>query len=54
VREGKAVINAALCHGCGTCAAACEAKAIVALHFTDEQLVAQVDAILQEPGLWIF
>ena len=46
VREGKAHVNPALCHGCGTCVAACEAKALVALHFTDEALVAQVEAIL--------
>jgi len=51
VREGKAHINPALCHGCGTCAAACEAKAIVALHFTDDELAAQVDAILHREEL---
>ena len=43
---GKVEINAALCHGCGTCAAACPAGAIIALHFTDEELVAQIDGLL--------
>lgn len=51
VREGKAHVNAALCQGCGTCVAACEAKALVALHFTDDELVAQVDAILHREEL---
>lgn len=44
--EGKARVNEALCKGCGTCAAACLAKAIVAQHFTDEELVAEVLAIM--------
>ncbi len=51
VRQAKAHINPALCHGCGTCVAACVAKAITAAHFTDEQLVAEVDAILHREEL---
>ena len=46
--EGKARVNEALCKGCGTCAAACLAKAIFAQHFTDEELVAQVLAIMSQ------
>jgi heterodisulfide reductase subunit A len=45
--NGKAVINAALCHGCGTCAAACPSGAITALHFTDDEIVAQIDGLLE-------
>jgi heterodisulfide reductase subunit A len=48
--EGKARINAALCHGCGTCTATCPAGAIVALHFTDQEIVAQIDALLERVG----
>lgn len=48
--EGKAVVNPALCQGCGTCAATCPAGAISALHFTDEALVAQIDALLASVG----
>ncbi len=48
--EGKALINAALCHGCGTCAATCLSGAITALHFTDEEIVAQIDGLLEMVG----
>ena len=44
--EGKAQVNPALCQGCGTCAAACPSGAITALHFTDEEVVAQIDGLL--------
>ncbi len=44
--EGKAEVNPALCQGCGTCAAACPSKAITALHFTDQEIVAQIDGLL--------
>jgi len=44
--EEKAEINAALCHGCGTCVATCPAGAITALHFTDEEIVAQIDGLM--------
>jgi len=54
IEEGKAHINEALCKGCGTCAAACLPKAIVAEHFTDEELVAQVDAILHREELVVY
>jgi heterodisulfide reductase subunit A len=48
--EGKAEINAALCHGCGTCVATCPSGAITALHFTDEEIVAQIDGLLEMVG----
>jgi heterodisulfide reductase subunit A len=44
--EAKASINPALCKGCGTCAATCPSQAITSLHFTDNELVAQVDGLL--------
>jgi heterodisulfide reductase subunit A len=43
----KAEINPALCQGCGTCVAACPSGAITALHFTDEEIVAQIDGLLE-------
>jgi heterodisulfide reductase subunit A len=45
--DKKAEINAALCQGCGTCVATCPAGAITALHFTDEEIVAQIDGLLE-------
>ncbi|HET90574.1 MAG TPA: 4Fe-4S dicluster domain-containing protein [Chloroflexi bacterium] len=44
--EGKSEVNPVLCKGCGTCAATCPAGAIQALHFTDEQIVAQIEGVL--------
>jgi len=43
----KAEVNPALCKGCGTCAAACLSGAIIALHFTDDEIVAQIDGLLE-------
>jgi len=42
-----ASINALLCHGCGTCVAACPAGAIIGNHFTNDQILAEMEAILQ-------
>ena len=41
-----AQINQALCKGCGTCASWCPTGAIAAMHFTDEQIDAMMEALL--------
>ncbi len=47
--KGKvAEVIEAACAGCGCCAAECPFDAIVMTHFTDEQMRAQIDAILAE------
>jgi heterodisulfide reductase subunit A-like polyferredoxin len=40
-----AVVNEALCKGCGACAAGCRSGAIDLGGFTDEQVVAQIEAL---------
>ena len=45
--EVATVVEAA-CAGCGACGASCNFEAITMRHFTDQQLVAQVHAILAE------
>jgi len=41
----------ALCKGCGLCAADCPKECISIVHFTDAQVLAQVDAaLLEDPG----
>jgi heterodisulfide reductase subunit A len=43
-----ATVVAAACAGCGTCAAECRFDAITMQHFTDAQILAQVEAGLEE------
>ncbi|GAG29801.1 unnamed protein product, partial [marine sediment metagenome] len=45
--EVATVIEAA-CAGCGSCGATCQFGAITMRHFTDDQLIAQVHAVLAE------
>ena len=41
----------ALCKGCGLCVADCPTESITLVHYTDDQLLAQVEAALEEdPG----
>ena len=44
-------VTVAACSGCGTCAAECPSNAIMMHHFTDGQIEAQIDAILEEDPL---
>jgi len=44
----RAHIIEALCKGCGVCGSTCPAGAISMLHFTDDQILAQVRAALKE------
>jgi heterodisulfide reductase subunit A len=49
-KDGKPMAHVleALCKGCGTCGAACPTKAITLGHFTTEEILAQIDALLRE------
>jgi heterodisulfide reductase subunit A len=44
----RATVLEAVCKSCGVCATACPTKAIQMGHFTNEQILAQVKAILKE------
>jgi len=43
-----AQVTTAMCHGCGTCVAECPADAITQMHFTDDQILAQIRVALEK------
>ncbi len=45
IKRNVAVVNSSLCQGCGACVPACRTAALNTKGFTDEQLVAEVDAL---------
>ena len=47
-KKTPAVVNTAACAGCGTCAAECPFDAIIMNHYTDNQILDQVDSLLEE------
>ncbi len=49
-KDGKLTSHVleALCKGCGTCGSSCPTGAITMLHFSDDQILAQVRATLKE------
>lgn len=44
--RGVSEVNPALCKGCGTCVAACPSGAALAWHYTDQQILAEIEGIL--------
>jgi heterodisulfide reductase subunit A len=46
---GVAEVNEALCKGCGTCVAACPAGAITARHFSERQIMAEIEGLFHVP-----
>jgi heterodisulfide reductase subunit A-like polyferredoxin len=42
---GAAEIESVICHGCGSCAAECPAKAIEMMHYKDAQVFKKLDAL---------
>jgi heterodisulfide reductase subunit A len=41
------VVNEALCKGCGTCVSACPSSASTAKHFSDTQIIAEIEGIFR-------
>ncbi len=48
--DRKAVVNAVLCKGCGTCVATCPELAIDIHHYSNEQLYQQAIALIKNGG----
>ncbi len=48
VVDDKPNVIKALCKGCGLCAADCTKEAITIIHYSDKQILAQVEAALEE------
>ncbi len=48
VEKKTAVVNQAICRGCGTCVANCPSGAAWARHFTNEQITAELEALLYD------
>ena len=48
--QSKAVVQGAVCMGCGSCTAECPAKAITLRHYVDSQILAAVDSLLNAPA----
>jgi heterodisulfide reductase subunit A len=46
VRHGVCAVEERLCQGCGACAAQCRSGAAAARHFTDEQVLAELEGVL--------
>ncbi len=46
--DDKPDVLKALCKGCGLCAADCPKDCVAIIHYSDEQIVAQVEAALQD------
>lgn len=45
--KGVSEINEALCKGCGLCASVCPPSAIIARHFTNDQVLAEMEGLLE-------
>ena len=44
--RGVSAVNEALCKGCGACAAICPSKAASQKHFTQDQVLAEVEGLV--------
>ncbi len=42
------VVNEVICKGCGTCGSACPSGAITSKHFTDKQILSQIEGMMSK------
>lgn len=47
--KGVSEVNEILCKGCGTCGSTCPTGAIRSRHFTDQQILSQIQGLLSKP-----
>lgn len=47
-KDNKAEIQGAVCMGCGSCTAACPAKAITLHHYVDAQILGAINSLADE------
>ena len=47
--KGVSVVNEILCKGCGTCGSTCPTGAIRSRHFTDKQILSQIEGLMSTP-----
>jgi len=45
--KGVSEVNEVLCKGCGTCTSACPSGAIKSRHFTDQQILSQIEGLMR-------
>ena len=45
--KGVSVVNEILCKGCGTCGSTCPSGAIKSKHFTDHQILSQINGLME-------
>jgi len=50
--RATARVNGGLCHGCGTCVAACRSASIRLFGFSDDQILLQLDSLALAHGSW--
>ncbi len=48
IEDNQAKVNVALCKGCGTCVGACPSGAMDQQHFKTDQIMAQIEAALED------
>jgi heterodisulfide reductase subunit A len=51
VEQEVSEVITALCQGCGSCVAACPSAAITGAHFTNDQLMSEIEGILWDTRL---